>query len=71
MERDQIITNYDRIREMSIDEMTDALYALSDRVCYENCMKTTGNQFECPVKGDITAENCKQCMKRWLESKVS
>lgn len=54
-------TNYDRIRNMSIDEMAE--YITNITISCENC----------PVyeKCSITAEvNCSDMMKKWLESEV-
>ncbi len=49
------ITNYDRIKEMTIEEMADALY--SQEWCDNKCW---GNAFM----------TCRRCIKEYLESEV-
>lgn len=66
----EIKTNYDRIKAMSVDEMADVFYSGIDKICFDNCTKSTGNKFECPIKDDVTPDSCKECIKRWLESEV-
>ena len=63
-------TKYDLVKKMNIDELTEFLYSANDKVCFETCEKSTGNMFECPIKDDVTPENCKSCIKRWLEQEV-
>ena len=64
-------TNYDRIKDMTIEEMAELFYSGIDKICFENCSKGTGNEFCCPIKDDVTPENCINCVKRWLEAEVT
>lgn len=52
------ITNYDRIRNMSIEEMVVSLMCPADIDC----------KFEKP--DDCKEENCCKCTLEWLESEV-
>ena len=61
-------TNYDRIKAMSIEQMAEVMYSAADKICFENCMKETGNEFCCKHDEDSRPEQCINCMKRWLES---
>ena len=60
------MTNFERIKLMSIEDMADYIYAhddeLNDRIC-----KFHG---ECPYGDDVRVENCKECVKHWLESEA-
>ena len=59
-------TNYDRIRNMSIEEMADVLSIHED--CEKYCAYTKDgkcNKFQYDGKGD-----CKDGVKLWLESEV-
>lgn len=62
-------TNYDRIRNMSIDEMAKHISA-SEVVMDDICIK----QSNCPYmneNGDISDDcDCTDCVKKWLESEV-
>lgn len=64
-------TNYDRIRNMSVDELAEVLYRANDEICFENCNKDTGNKYSCSFGDELKPENCLTCMKRWLESEVT
>ena len=64
------MTNFERIKSMDIDELSNVLYDANDRVCFENCKEGTGNKYQCPL-GDITCEDCKKCIREWLESEVT
>ena len=57
----RIITNYDRIKAMNIDEMADYFNGIFD--CF-NCPK---DAFLCESKGSV----CTKYIKQWLESEVS
>ena len=39
------MTNYDRIKAMSVEELADVLYDANDKICFENCSASTGNKF--------------------------
>lgn len=57
------MTNYDRIKDMNIEEMADALFAFKE--CNRNCPMTK-TQNRCYM---ICAEA--SVIKKWLESEVS
>ncbi len=61
----------DYIRSMTDEQLAELIYSANDKICFETCTKSTGNMFECPIKDDVTPENCKGCIKRWLESEVT
>lgn len=63
-------THYGLIGNMSIDEIAELIYTANDNICFENCTKGTGNKYECPIKDDVTPDNCKNCIKKWLLSEV-
>lgn len=65
------MTNYDRIKAMSVEEMADLIYDVADKICFRNCSASTGNEFECPCGENLDISNCKNCMKQWLESEVT
>lgn len=53
------MTNYEKIKAMSVEEMADYFNCLS---CYCSC---------CPVCGcDMTLESCQKRIEKWLESEV-
>lgn len=61
-------TNFDIIKNMSVDELADFLKQGIDDMCFDNCLKSTGDKLNCPFGEDVTLDNCKQCIKQWLES---
>ena len=63
-------TNYDRIKSMSLEQLAEFLYSASDEICFANCSRDTGNKFACKFGNDVSFENCKNCMKEYLESEV-
>lgn len=63
-------TNYDRIKNMTIEELADFMYSASDEICFANCTRDTGNKFSCKLGDDCSPENCKRCMKEYLESEA-
>ena len=64
-------TNYDRIRNMSVEEMAVVLYDAADRICFENCKQDTGNKHQCRFGEGVASENCINCIKQWLETEVT
>ena len=64
-------TNYDRIKNRSIDEMAEYIYLrddeLADRICKE-CESRSGG---CRYGDTVTSENCIACIKRWLEAEAT
>ena len=50
------MTNYERIKNMSVEEMAEFLNEAS------NC---------CLVPTDCITESCTECLKQWLESEVT
>ena len=62
------MTNFDRIKTMSIEEMAEFMYSANDKICFDNCKKATSNKYSCKFGEDVTTENCMRCMKEYLES---
>lgn len=65
------MTNYDRIKAMTVEEMADVLYDAIDKICFENCSASTENKFLCPLGDNLNISDCKTCIEKWLESEVS
>lgn len=57
-----IRTNYDRIKQMSIDEMT----TMSEKFCF-NCTCCLASDF---CNESFKNETCRDIVKKWLESEV-
>lgn len=64
--KNTITTNYDRIRNMSVEEMAEVIYKQCDSIC-DNVCKAKGG---CPYGDNIEPNNCKDCIKDWLNSEV-
>ena len=64
------MTNFERIKEMSVEELANVLYGANDKICFANCMSATGYKFGCKFGEDVDEQNCKECMKNWLESEA-
>ena len=62
--------NYERIKNMSVEEMAEVLYRANDDICFHNCTQDTGNKFECSLGDNLKPEHCLSCMKRWLLSEA-
>ena len=62
------VTVYDKIKTMDIDALANVIYSANDQVCFNNCTKETGNKYACKFGAEVTVENCKDCIKSWLES---
>ena len=58
-------TNFDRIKSMSVDELVERIY-LHDSIV-DNICRSRG---KCPFDDDVEPENCKECIKNWLEREV-
>lgn len=62
------VTNYDVIRNKSVEEMADYIYShddeLNDKICKQS-------HKECPYGDSVEPENCKECIKKWLEAEVT
>lgn len=50
------MTNFDRIKDMSVEELADLL-------CEDNCRIVNGNNRTCDG-------GCESCIREWLESEV-
>ncbi len=60
------MTNYERIKQMSIDEMSEFLFRIAEACGHDD---RCGNCDTCPLK---EAEYCtKDFIKLWLESEVT
>ena len=55
------MTNYDRIKDMNIDEMAEYFNGIFD------CSNCPNDMFLCESKGSV----CTKYIKQWLESEVS
>ena len=64
------MNNYERIKNMSVEEMAKALMHINDEICFQACLNATGNKFECPIKGEVELEDCQKCFKKWLLSEA-
>ena len=67
-------TNYDRIRNMSIEEMAKHIDSYDDKlggkICCWYCEKTTGSKYRCPYAEEERDTHCIDCVKEWLSSEV-
>lgn len=63
------ITNFDRIKAMSVEELAEYLYNTDDLLCDEIC-KHSQVDYVCPYADEPTKEMCINCVKKWLESEV-
>ena len=61
-------TNYERIRNRTIDEVVEYIYSRDDVLLDEIC-KFAYN--ECPFGENVEPDNCKNCIKCWLEKEVA
>lgn len=66
----KIMTNFEKIKSMSVEELAEFMYSANDKICFENCTRDTGNKYSCKFGGGCTPENCVRCMKQYLESEV-
>ena len=68
------MTNYDRIMNMSVEEIAEYIDKYDDRlggkICCLHCEKTTGNKYRCPYSEGVRSEKCIECVKEWLLSEV-
>lgn len=67
-------TNYDRIRNISIEEIAKYIDTHDDelggKICYWYCEKTTGSKHKCPYNEKDRDLHCIDCIKEWLLSEV-
>ena len=64
------MTNLERIKAMTVEELAEFIYSANDNICFENCNRDTGNKYSCKFGDDLKPENCINCMKIYLESEV-
>lgn len=64
------MTNLERIKNMSVEEMAEFIYSANDKICFENCKQDTGNKYDCKFGDDLKPENCIKCMRAYLESEA-
>lgn len=61
------MTKADYIRNATDEQLAEYIYshddALNDRICKQSYE-------ECPFGDDVEPENCKNCIKKWLQSPV-
>ena len=60
------MTNYERIKAMSVEEMVDRIYNDAS-IEYCNNLKECANLLELNL---ITDSMCKTCLRKWLEREV-
>lgn len=65
------MTNFERIKAMSVEEMAEFMCSANDTICFDNCNRDTGNKYSCKFGDSCTPENCIKCMKEYLESEVT
>ncbi|MEE0968358.1 MAG: hypothetical protein U0M06_03175, partial [Clostridia bacterium] len=66
----KILTEFDRIKNMNIEQLAEFLYSAPDKICFENCTKDTGNKFSCKFGEGVDVANCINCMKEYLLREV-
>ena len=68
------MTNYDRIKAMSVEEMAKFIDTHNDdlggKICFWYCEKTTGSKYKCPYNEEERDKRCIECVKQWLKSEV-
>ena len=64
------MTNFEKIKAMSVEELANVIYKANDEICFNNCISDTGNKFSCKFGENVDEQNCKECMKNWLESEA-
>lgn len=68
------MTNYDRIKNMSVDEIAKHIDTHDDKlggeICCRHCEKTTGKKYRCPYDEEERDGKCIECIKEWLLSEV-
>ena len=60
------MTNFERIKAMSVEEMVDRIYNDAS-IEYCNNLKECADLLELDL---ITDSMCKSCLRKWLESEV-
>lgn len=59
------MTNFERIKvAMNSEELANYIYTHDDELNDEICK----SQGECPFGDSVESNNCKECIKLWLES---
>lgn len=66
------MTNFDRIKAMSVEEMAEIIYGNSD---FDETIPYCQNSSVCDEiidtpNGIVPKEMCLNCVKKWLESEV-
>lgn len=64
------MTNIEKVKLMSVEEMAEFIYFANDKICFDNCKRDTSNKYECKFGDDLKPENCINCMREYLESEV-
>lgn len=63
------MTNYEQIKQMTVNEMAEVMYCAVDNICFSVCKTSTDNKFQCPYETE-DPKNCTRCIVMWLESEV-
>ena len=64
------MNNFEKIKTLSVEEMAEVLHRGANKICFETCNITTGNQFRCPFGDMYEASKCVECIKKWLLEEV-
>ena len=66
----KIVTEFDRVKNMDIEQLAEFMYQANDNICFENCIRNTGDKFSCKHGENVDVANCLNCMKKYLMQKV-
>ena len=64
------MTNFERIKSFSIDEMAKFLNSEADNYCFDMCAASTGDKYKCYIGEDASPKQCNECIKKWLSKEV-
>lgn len=66
------MTNYERIKNKSIEEIAkyidESCDNLGGEICKSTCERMTGSKYKCPYGAGN--ERCVECIVEWLNSEV-
>lgn len=60
------MTNFEKYKFRTLDQVAADIYRTDDLLADEICK----NNEPCPYGDDVEINQCKECIKRWLESEV-
>ena len=73
MARGEKLTNYEKIKSMSVDEMAEFLEDednLATQYCNKKCCVYFEDNGDCKAYKAVKRNSCVQAVKQWLESEV-